>query len=132
MSNVRQPERPLRKEEVLPILFLADKMAKVDGSVAREEMNAIDSLAEAAEMKDFRNARGYDLFGEDEACKALKAEWAKTGALVLMSLVLKADCERAQTEHEFFTKIRSNLNADPVTVPIDIEAHQQLALRYVR
>ena len=67
MSNVRQPERPLRKEEVLPILFLADKMAKVDGSVAREEMSAIDSLAEAAEMKDFRNARGYDLFGEDDS-----------------------------------------------------------------
>ena len=132
MSNVKQPQHPLREEQVLPILFLADRMAKVDGSVVREEESVIDALAEAAEMTDFREERGYRLFGEDEACKALNAELAKTGALVFMSLVLKTDCKRAQAEHEFFTKIRTKLNAEPVTVPIEIEAHKQLALRYLQ
>ena len=132
MSNVKQPQRPLREEVVLPILFLADRMAKVDESAVREEASVIDTLAEAAEMGDFREEPGYRLFGEDEACDALNAESAKTGALVLMSLVLKADCERAEPEHEFFTKIRTKLNAEPVTVPINIKAHRRLALSYLQ
>ena len=132
MSNLKQPQHPLRKNQVLPILFLADKMAKVEGSVVREEESVIDTLADAAEMADFRNERGYRLFGENEACNALKAELARTGAMVLMSLVLKGDCERAQAEHEFFTRIRTKLNAEPVTVPIDLEAHKQLALSYIQ
>ena len=132
MSNLKQPQHPLRKDQVLPILFLADRMAKVDGSVVQEEESVIDTLADAAEMTDFREERGYRLFGEDEACNALKAELARTGAMVLMSLVLKGDCERAQPEHEFFTRIRAKLNAEPVTVPIDIEAHKELAFRYIQ
>ena len=131
MSNVKRPQRPLTKEQVLPILFLADRMAHANGAVEQKEESVIDNLAAAAGIENFREQLGYPLFGENEACKALNAESAKTGALVMMSLVLKRDCHRSQPEHGYFSQIRSKLNADPITVPIEFEAHTRLARSYI-
>jgi len=51
-------------------------------------------------------------------------------ALVVLSLVLKADVQRKPSEHAYFTRIREALGAPPITVPVDVEGHKQLALEY--
>ena len=130
-SQVIQPAKALPKKYVDPILYLADRMASVDKNVVIKEVSIIEILAEAANKKDFRHERSYRDFTQESACAMLNIEAAKRGALVVLSLVLKADQSRLDTEHEYFTKIRTLLGSDPVAVPIDLESHKQLALKYL-
>ncbi len=130
-SQVIQPTKALPKKYVDPILYLADRMASVDKNVVIKETSIIETLAQAANKKDFRFERSYKEFTQESACAMLDIEAAKRGALVVMSLVLKADQTRLDTEHEYFTKIRTLLGSDPVAVPIDLETHKQLALKYL-
>ena len=48
-----------------------------------------------------------------------------------LALVLKADFARLDSEHAFFHEIRATLGTAPVTVPVSIEAHKALALKYL-
>ncbi len=68
---------------------------------------------------------------EESACRLLDIDAAKRGALVVMALVLKSDKNRLEAEHSFFRKIRKMLGAEPVSVPIDVETHKTLALKYM-
>ena len=130
-SNVIEPARPLAKKYLEPIMYLADRMAFADKNVVVKERSVIDVLAEAANKKNFRTERSFMDLDEDKACAMLDVDAAKRGALVVMALVLKVDKKRLDTEHAYFRKIRGKLGTDAVTVPVDLAAHQKLALKYL-
>ncbi len=130
-SQVIQPKRALPKKYLEPILYLADRMSSVDKEVAIKEVSIIVTLAEAANKKNFQTERWFKEFTQEKACAMLDIDAAKRGALVVMSLVLKADKNRLPSEHEYFTKIRKLLGAEAVAVPIDMESHTLLALLYL-
>lgn len=130
-SNVIEPARALPSKYVEPIMYLADRMATADKKVVSKERSIIDVLAEAVNKKGFRNERSFMDLNEDKACAVLDVEPAKRGALVVMALVLKADHQRVDAEHDYFHKIRGKLGSAPITVPVDLEAHKTLALKYL-
>lgn len=130
-TGVIVPNRPVPRKYVLPILYLADRMASSDKNVAVKERSAIEDLAKAAGMEQFRHDRDFAALTEDAACEALELDLAKRAALVVMALVLKADGQRHHDEHEFFRKIRTRLGASAITVPVGMEAHMSLAIKYL-
>ncbi len=130
-GNVIEPTRALPKKYVEPILYLADRMATADKDFEVHERRIIDDLASAANKKGFRNERWFKDFTEKSACDLLDIEAAKRAALVVLALVLKSDSKRKPEEHEFFTRVRTMLGTAPVTVPVDLETHRQLALKYL-
>ena len=130
-SNVMEPSKPLPRKYVEPILYLADRMASADKEIAPKERHIIDDLAQAANRKGFRDERWFRTLTEEAACKALDIEIAKRGALVVLALVLKADSARKPEEHQLFTRIRTKLEAPPVTVPLELDSHKKLALKYI-
>jgi hypothetical protein len=130
-SNVIEPTRALAKKYVEPILYLADRMSAADKTIVVKERSIIEDMAEATNKKNFRSERGFADLTEDKACQMLDIDAAKRGALVVMALVLKADQARVDSEHEYFHKIRAKLGAEAVTVPVGLEAHKALALKYL-
>jgi len=130
-SNVAHPTRALPKKYVEPILYLADRMSESDGKVVPKERKLVEELAKAAKYKEFRHEKWYRDFTDEKACQAINIDSARQGLLVVLSLLLKADENRKETEHAYFTKIRHLVGGDPVTVPKDIEAHRKLALEYL-
>ena len=130
-SQVIQPARPLPKKYVEPILYLADRMSQVDKEVAVKERSVIEDLAASVNKKNFRTERWFREMTEEDACGILDIDAAKRGALVVMALVLKSDQYRLESEHAFFKKIRTMLGAEPVRVPVEVEAHKALALKYL-
>lgn len=131
-SGIIHPPQPLPRKYIEPILYLAERMSMADGMMVPKERRMIETLAEAAGTADFREKHGYPNLTERQACEMLDEEAAKMGALVVISLVLKSDVQRKAVEQEFFHKIRTLLEAEPVTVPVELEAHKQLALQYVK
>lgn len=132
MGEIRHPQRPLPRKYLLSILFLAERMAKSDGEVPVKERFMIDTLAEQVEMKDFREDKTYRLLSDQKACDNLDIDQAKEGALVVISLILKADGIRHPDEQAYFKKVRELLGAEPVMVPGELDAHKALALEYMR
>jgi hypothetical protein len=132
MGEIRHPQRPVPRKYLLSILFLAERMATSDGDVPVMQRRMIDVLAEEADMQDFHNDKTYRLLSDRKACDNLDIDAAKEAALVVITLVLKADGVRRPEELEYFTKVREMLGADPVMVPGEIEAHKALALEYLR
>ena len=130
--GIIHPPQPLPRKFIEPILYLAERMSLADGMMVPTERRMIEVLAEAAGTPDFREKHGYPTLTERQACEMLDEEAAKVGALVVISLVLKTDVQRKVVEQEFFHKIRNLLEAEPVTVPVELEAHKQLALQYVK
>ena len=130
-SNIIEPARALPSKYLEPIMYLADRMASADKKMVTKERSVIDVLAEAVNKKGFRRSRSYLDLDEDKACSMLDVAPAKRGALVVMALVLKSDHERLDVEHQYFRKIRDKLGTDPIIVPVDLEAHRQLALKYL-
>ncbi|MCH7479667.1 MAG: hypothetical protein IIA14_16395 [SAR324 cluster bacterium] len=130
-TNIIHPPRPLAKKYFEPILYLADRMAAADGEVVAKETKIIDSLAKAATMEKFRTNKGYRNLTQKKACELLDIEAAKRGALVILSLVLKSDLRRSDSEQEYFRRIRTLLATDAVTVPVELETHKKLALEYL-
>ncbi len=126
------PARAVPKKYLEPILYLADRMSASDGNVLASERRVIDELASAVNMKNFRHERSFRALDDETACKKLDLEAAKTAALVVISLVLKADMNRDANEHEYFRKIRTMMGAQPVTVPTDVNAHRELALEFLK
>ena len=131
-SKVVRPARPLSKKFLEPIFYLAEGMAAADKHVVPKEYRMIDVLADAAGLKGFRNSKNYRGLTQQKACDQLDIEVAKRAALVIIALVLKADFNRVHSEHEYFTRIRTALNAGPVVVPVDLDAHRDLALAYIQ
>lgn len=130
-SNVIEPTRALPSKYVEPIMYLADRMASADKKTVSKERSIIDVLAEAVNRTGFRTERTFMELDEDKACSILDVVPAKRCALVVMALVLKSDHQRVDAEHQYFHKIREKLGTDPVVVPLDLEAHKQLALKYL-
>ena len=131
-SAVVHPARPLSKKYLEPIFYLAEGMAAADKHVVPKENRIIDLMAHAAGLKGFRNSKNYRGLTQQKACDQLDIEAAKRAALVIIALVLKADFNRVHSEHEYFTRIRSALNAGPIVVPVGLDAHRDLALAYLR
>ena len=131
MSNIDAPEQPLPRKYLQSILYLADRMAAADGNVVAKERRMIESLAEAAHMMDFRNDSSYRQLNDHRACSTLDLEEAKSAALVVISLVMKANAVNRGEKLEYFRKVRGMLHCDPITVPTDMHAHKELALKYL-
>ena len=130
-TNIIHPPRALAKKYFEPILYLADRMAAADGEVVPKETKIIDSLAKAANMEKFRTSKGFRDLTQKKACELLDIEAAKRGALVILSLVLKSDLRRSDSEQEYFHRSRTLLATDAVTVPVELETHKKLALEYI-
>jgi hypothetical protein len=130
-SHIVRPNRALHRKYLEPIFFLADKMCTADGEVAPSEHRMIEELALSVDMKAFRSTQTFRHMKVDDACKALDIDTAKNGAMVIMTLLLKADTERRDSEHKFFTTVRERLGSLEVVVPVNFEAHRRLALKYL-
>lgn len=130
-TNIIHPARPLPRKYVEPILYLADRMSASDGKVLPKERKMVEELARAAKYQDFRHEKWYLEFTDEKACQAINIESARQGLLVVLSLLLKADEARKDSEHSYFTRIRNMIGGDPITVPIELEAHKALAFEYM-
>jgi hypothetical protein len=130
-SKIVHPSRALPKKFIEPILFLADRMCEADGKVVPKERKLVEELAKSAGYKDFRHERWYRDFSDEKACQAINVDVARQGLLVVLSLLLKADESRKEVEHVYFTKIRTLVGGDPITVPVDFEEHKRLAIEYL-
>ena len=129
-TTSRPPAKPLSKRYIPAILYLADRMSTADRDVATRERTIINQLAEAANMADYKHRRDFLDLDEDKACNALDIETARYAALVVLALILKADGMRKPEEHDFFRKIRTKLQAESVSVPVEMEAHKAFAIKF--
>ncbi len=129
-SGIFRPPRALSRKTAEPILYLADSMAKADEEVVPREMRMIDLVADAVGLPTFRHQPWFREMTEAAALQRLNTDLAKKATLVVLSLVLKADAKRRPEELAYFSKVRGQLGAPPITVPVDIEAHKELALQY--
>ena len=130
-THVLHPARTLHRKYIEPILYLADRMSASDGQILPKERKLVEELAKAAKVGEFRHEQWYRDLTDDKACQAINIEAARQGLLVVMSLLLKADESRKDSEHSFFTKIRTLVGGDPITVPVEFDAHKGLALEYI-
>lgn len=129
-SNILTPPRPISRKTAEPILFLADRMADADLEQVPRESRIIDLLAEAVGLPTFRREPWFREMTEAGAIQRINTDLAKNATLVVLSLILKADVKRKDDEHAYFTRIREALQAPPITVPVDLEEHKRLALKY--
>ena len=123
-------EKPLQKKYLPAILFLAEKMAEADKRLDKKERILIRQLADAANMSNFHHDKDFLKLNEDKACQKLDNERARKAALVVLSLVLKADGMRRPEEFKYFRHVRNKLQADPISVPTELTAHKEEALKY--
>lgn len=130
-SHILRPARPLHRKYWEPIFYLADRMCTADGEVAPNEHRVLEELASSVDMKTFRTSQTFPHLKVDAACKALDIDAAKNGAMVIMTLLLKADTKRRDSEHRFFTTVRERLGSLQVVVPVNFDAHKKLALKYL-
>lgn len=130
-SRIVHPSRPLHRKYIEPIVYLADRMSTADGKVVPKERKLVEELARAARLGDFRHEKWYRDLTDQKACGAIDLEQARQGLLVVLSLLLKADEERRESEHQYFTRIRQMVGGDPIVVPVDLEGHKRLALEYL-
>ena len=131
-SQITKPPRALHRKYLEPIFYLADRMCAVDGEVAPNERRVIDELSEAGGVKGFRSSPSFRHMTVDSACNSLDITTAKNGAMVIMTLLLKADTARKESEHRFFTRVRESLGMERVVVPVAFDEHKSLALAYLR
>jgi len=125
------PARGIPRKYFLPILYLAEQMAKADKVVVPPERKVINDLIRITHLENYRHEQGYREMTDQTACAQLDIEPAKTAALVIISLVLKVDLNRAEEEVAYFGKIRELLEMKPISVPMDLEEHRRLALSYL-
>ena len=132
VSQIMHPPRPLHRKYYESIFYLADRMCSADGEVAPNERRLLEELSKAAGVEDFRSRQTFRHMTIDDACSKLDIDTAKNGAMVIMTLLLKADTRRRDTEQSYFSKVREKLGAPPVHVPVSLEAHKALALEYIK
>ena len=124
--------RPIRHYHLEPILFLADRMAKLGSGMDIGSRQMVDKLARLLGMAEFRQQDWYRTMTDQRACTILNREWARKGALVTLALVRKRVGREGRKAGEYFTRIRRLLGEEPISVPADPAAHLSLALDYLR
>lgn len=129
-EKIFYPQRQLSRKTAEPILFLAEKMADADRDKVPRESRMIDIIADAVGMATFRHQPWFRDMTQDAAVSRITTDMAKKATMVVLSLVLKADSSRKPEEHVFFTWVRTQIGADPITVPVALEDHKKLALMY--
>jgi len=129
-SNIFRPPRTLSRKTAEPIIYLATRMSQSDNEAVRRETRIIDMIAEAVGYANYRHEKWFLDMTEAEALARINSDLAKKAALVVLAMVLKADSYRKEEEQEYFSWVRDQLGADPVTVPIDLEEHRKLVLSY--
>jgi hypothetical protein len=129
---IEKPNHPLPRKYVEPILFLAERMASMERVQPPPPQRMVDALAETVGQAGFRRERWFRELNDNRACERIDLETAKKGALVVLSLVLKADTNRGEEARAYFSKIRALLGAEPITVPADLADHKELTLKYLR
>jgi hypothetical protein len=129
---VEHPDRAVRGEFVEPILFLADRMAAQDPIQPPPAKSITERLAELLGLRGYREQASYRRLNDAVACDMLVTERARKGALVVASLVLKADTDGGENAKAYFSGLRERLGLEMIVVPTSIEEHLGLALEYLR
>jgi hypothetical protein len=127
----RPPSRALPRKYAEPILYLADRMAGMGPGSAKARA-VLTHLAEAAGLKDYARQQWFRELNDTRACQRLEVDPAKRGALVVLALLIKVDEHAGESHRAYFTKVRTLLGSDPITVPADAEEHKRLALGFLR
>ena len=129
---IEYPQHAVRSECVEPILYLAERMAAYDPTTPPPPQPMVERLAELAGQRGFRGQASFRRLSEDTACALLITEWARKGALVAVSLVMKADTTAGPAARAHLTRLRERLGCAPIAVPAKLEEHLALALAYLR
>jgi hypothetical protein len=127
----RPPTRALPRKYAEPILYLADRMSGM-GQAGSKERATLQHLAESAGLKDYGRQQWFRELNDQRACQRLDIESAKRGALVVLALLIKTDPQAADAHRAYFTKVRTLLGSEPITVPADVEEHRRMALGFLR
>lgn len=132
-SRIYYPPYALTRDQLAPILYLAERLSRADTEWRPRERRVADVLAEAAGLDKFRTQPWFRELNEAGAVQQITSPLARRAALVILSLVLKAhELDQDPEELAWFSRIRSALGEAPVTVPRDLDGHMALALAYVR
>lgn len=131
-SHPQGPAHAIPRKYLEPILYLAEELRRRDPLKPVPAKLAIDELAEVLGVSRFREQRWFRELSETRACALLDQAVAKDAALVTLTYVMKTDTNRGDGVRERFTKIRQRLEAEPVKVPSERDAHRALVLRYLR
>ncbi|HKI98359.1 MAG TPA: hypothetical protein VKB51_07795 [bacterium] len=129
--HIDKPTHALPRKYIEPIMYLAERMSQQDKIVPAPGKRTVDQLAEALQLKDFRRQPWFRSFNEKRACEMIDLETVKRGALVIISLVMKADTTRGEAAKAYFHKVREMLETEPIAVPTELDAHRDLAMRYL-
>ncbi len=132
MSQVERPSHPLPRRYIEPIIFLAHRMAAMDKLTPPPEPRMVDQLTDMSHVETPKDQRWFRDLNDNVACDKLDLDTVKRGALVILCLVMKADTEIGDEAKAYFSKIRGLLEAEPVTVPVELDDHKKLAVSYLR
>jgi hypothetical protein len=130
-KHVERPAHPIPRKYVEPVMYLVERMSQQDRVVPPTGKRIADQLAEALQMKDFRRQPWMRQMNDQQACAMLDLETVKLGALVVLSLVMKADTTRGEAAKAYFSKIRQLLQMEPISIPADLEAHKAIAFAFL-
>jgi hypothetical protein len=122
--------RALPRKFIEPILYLGDRMVGMGKAPGRNAV--LEHLAEAAGLKEYFRQQWFREMNDHKACEKLDVDAAKKGALVVLALLIKTDPAATDVHRAFFTKVRTMLEAEPISVPADADEHKRLALGYMR
>jgi hypothetical protein len=125
------PLHALPRKFIEPILFLGDRLTHVGNRTMREAKAALNEIARSTGLADYAEQRWFRDLSDQKACEMLDIDTAKRGALVLLALLIKLDPESGDAHRTFFTRTRTRMNADPVTVPVSIDQHRRLVDSYL-
>ncbi len=130
-KHIERPSHAVPRKYVEPIMYLAERMSRMDRVPPGDVPYMVDQLADALHITDLRRQPWFRRMNDDAACEQLDLETAKKGALVVLALVMKADTERSEEAAAYFTRMREKMGAEPIAVPADLADHKDLALRYL-
>ena len=125
------PSHALPRKYVEPILYLAVEMTELS-SRGGPHTELLRQLGEAAGQPNPAHQPWYRELNDKTATQRLNVETAKRGALVILALLIKVDPHAGEGHRNFFTRIRTALAAEPITVPADVDEHKRLAFSFLR
>lgn len=131
-SQVTKPAHVVSRRYHEPIIYLAERMASMDKITPAPEARMVDKLAHAVGIESSKKQRWFRDLNDDKACEKIDTDTVKRCVLVVLTLVLKADTQRGEEAKKYFSKIRELLDADPITVPVEMDEHQALAMKYLK
>lgn len=132
ISQVERPAHPLPRRYIEPIIFLAHRMASMDKLSPPSEQPMVNQLTDASHVENPKQQSWFRDLNDNVACDKLELDTVKRGALVILCLVMKSDTIMGDEAKGYFSKIRGLLEAEPVTVPVELEDHKKLAISYLR